>query len=91
MLLSVTYKVLSRVVLNRLTATVDPLFRKKQASKIGTESKLRIFKGNVLGVLLYGADCLGRSRNPYNTRKMYFKQDVSGEYSGFYGKELQYL
>ena len=31
MLLSVTYKVRSRVVLNRLTTTVDPLLRKKQA------------------------------------------------------------
>ena len=31
MLLSVTYKVLSRVVLNRLTTTVDPLLRKEQA------------------------------------------------------------
>ena len=31
MLLSVTYKVLSRVVLNRLTAAVDPLIRKEQA------------------------------------------------------------
>lgn len=28
---SVTYKVLSRVVLNRLTTTVDPLLRKEQA------------------------------------------------------------
>ena len=31
MLLSVTYKVLSRVVLSRLTTTVDPLLRKEQA------------------------------------------------------------
>ena len=31
MLLSITYKVLSRVVLNRLTTTVDPLLRKEQA------------------------------------------------------------
>ena len=31
MLLSATYKALSRVVLNRLTTTVDPLLRKEQA------------------------------------------------------------
>ena len=32
MLLSITYKVLSRVVLNRLTTTVEPLLRKEQAA-----------------------------------------------------------
>ena len=31
MLLSVTYKVLSQIVLNRLTTTVDPLLRKEKA------------------------------------------------------------